>query len=347
MTKNPRAFLTLAFTTPLLLAGDWRGELAAFQPKPGTSLTKSIEIAGDLELEETKLLLDGKDMSQAMPEMEMSMKTHQKLVVADTYLEVEDGRSRRLARTFETISSNSASSMSTQMGDQESDIDLESELEGLAVVFTFEDGGYRCAFAEGTKGDEKLLDGLEEDIDLRGFLAEGEMDEGETWKIPAEAVKALLLPGGDVKLRPSEGSETMPGMEAMNFSPRDMLSELEGTFSATFDGTRSENGVKVAILRLALDGSSANDLTERMQKMMETVEDERARAMKIDAFDGEMSFEAEGELLWNLEAGHVQGLTLSGELRMIVDMTMGFGDQEMELSQTFGGTQTITLTTSD
>lgn len=347
MTKKSRAFLTLAFTTPMLLAGDWRGEHAAFQPKPGTTLTKTVEIEGDLELEEMKVLVDGADMSQMMPEMEMSMKTHQKLVVADTYVEVADGQPQRLERSFEVISSKTASSGSTPAGDQESNIELESELEGSKVVFNFEDGEYKAAFAEGTKGDEKLLDGLVEDIDLRGFLAAGEMDEGETWKIAGEAVKALLLPGGDLKLRPAEGSESMAGMESMNFSPSDMLSELEGTFSATFTGTRKENGVQVAVIRLALDGSSANDLTARMQEMMESAEDERARAVKTTAFDGEWEYEAEGELLWNLEAGHVHGLTLSGELRLIMDVTMGFGDKEMEISNIFAGNQTITLTTSD
>ncbi|MEQ1893751.1 MAG: hypothetical protein ABL998_14500, partial [Planctomycetota bacterium] len=165
--------------------------------------------------------------------------------------------------------------------------------------------------------------------------------------IAGEAVKALLLPGGDLKLRPAEGSESMAGMESMNFSPSDMLSELEGTFSATFTGTRKENGVQVAVIRLALDGSSANDLTARMQEMMESAEDERARAVKTTAFDGEWEYEAEGELLWNLEAGHVHGLTLSGELRLIMDVTMGFGDKEMEISNIFAGNQTITLTTSD
>lgn len=347
MTRNPRTFLTLACTLPLLLAADWRGERAAFQPKPGTSLTKTIAIEGDLELEEMKILVDGQDMSQMMPEMEMSMKTRQKLAVTDTYIQVGDGRPLRLERGYETISSNTVSSGSTPVGDQESNLDFESELEGSKVVFTYEDGEYKAAFAEGTKGDEKLLDGLVEDLDLRGFLADGEMDEGETWKITGETVKALLVPGGDLKLRPAEGNKTMPGMESMNFSPSDMLSELEGTFTATFGGTRSENGVKVAVIRLALDGSSANDLTERMQTMMESIEDERARAMKVSSFDGEWEYEAEGELLWNLEAGHVQGLTLSGELRMIMDVTMGFGDKEMEFSQTYAGSQTITLTTSD
>jgi hypothetical protein len=280
-----------------------------------------------------------------MPQMEMSMKHHQKLVVADTYVEVGDGRPQRLERAYETISSNTVSSGSTPMGDQESDLDFESELEGHRVVFT-QEGGYQIAFAEGDKGDEKLLDGLEEDIDLRGFLAPGEMDEGDTWKITGEAVKNLLVPGGDLKLRPAEGNETMPGMETMNFSPSDMLSELEGTFEATFAGTRSEDGVKVAVIRLALDGTSANDLTERMQAMMEAVPDERARAVKISSFDGEWEYEAEGELLWNLEAGHVQGLTLSGELRMIMDITMELGENEMELSQTYAGNQTISFTTS-
>jgi len=351
MIQNPRAFLALTFATPLLLAGDWQGERAEFRPEVGASLSKTIEIEGDLGLEEMKLLVGGQDVTSMIGQMEMSMKHRQKLVVEDTYVAVGEGRPQRLERSFEEISSNTVSSGSTMVGDQESDMSFESELEGSKVVFTWEDGEYTVVFAEGEKGDEKLLEGLVEDIDLRRFLAPGEVEEGESWKIEGGAVKELLLPGGDLKLRPTEGSAAMPGMETMNFSPSDMLSELEGTFEATFAGTRSENGAKVAVIRLALDGSSANDLTERMQSMTEEVAKQTGASMEITSFDGEWEYEAEGELLWNLGSGLLHGLTLSGELRMIMDISMSMSmegnSRDMEMSQTYAGTQTITLTTGN
>jgi hypothetical protein len=69
------------------------------------------------------------------------------------------------------------------------------------------------AFDGDAKGKAELLTDLEEDLDLRGFLPTAEVKEGDSWKIPVEAVKALLRPGGDVKLRPESTEVGMSGME--------------------------------------------------------------------------------------------------------------------------------------
>lgn len=353
MRRPRRPLLPLCFATPFLLAGDWRSERVAYQPKSGASLTKTILVEADQELEEMKMLVDGQDMSGMMPEFEMTMKHRRKLVVADTYHSLGDGRPAKLERSFEEISHDVHSSGSTPMGDMENDTTLESELEGTRVVFTHEEGSYRIEFAEGTQGDEKLLEGLEEDIDLRGFLPDGEVEEGASWKIDGDAIKHLLLAGGDLKLLPTEAPDTqagMPGMD-MNYSPIDMLEEIEGTLEGAFAGTRKEDGVQVAVIRLTLDFSSAKDMTELTKKATEAVGGEMGAAMEVESCDGEMEYEAEGELLWNLETGLVHGLTLSGELRMLVDMSMGMNYQgeshDFEMSMTYGGNQTVTLTVGD
>jgi len=73
--------------------------------------------------------------------------------------------------------------------------------------------------------------------------------------------------------------------------------------------------------------------------------------VEISSFDGELTYDAEGELLWNLETGLPHALHVSGEMRMIVDISVRLespdGDQEMEQSMTFAGSQTITLTTGE
>jgi len=344
--------LVCTLLAPLCLAGDWSAERPAFAPKAGVSLTKTLSVQGDLELEEMKLMMGGQDLSEMAGQMEMSMKHETRLVVEDTYLAVEDGRPTRLKRTFEEISSSSHSSGSSMMGEQQNDMSFESDLEGMSVLFTLDDGDYKATFAEGEKGDEALLEGLVEDTDLRGFLPTKEVKEDDTWKVEPSAVKALLVPGGDLKLRPSEGNEATPGLDSMNFSPSDMLSELEGTFEATFKGTRKEGDVQVAVIALAIECTSANDLTERMQSMTDSMDDQlpEGASMKVTAFDGEYEYEAEGELLWNLETGLLHGLQLSGELRMIMDVSMSMSmqgmDNDMELSQTYAGSQTLTLTTA-
>jgi hypothetical protein len=353
MTSTSRSFWPLCIAVPFLLASDWSGQRIAFQPKAGATLSKTLELEVDQELEEMKVLVGGQDMSAMMPEFEMTMKHRRKLVFVDTYHAVGEKGPERLERTFEVISAGIHSSGSTPMGEQENDTTLESELEGLKVVFTHEDGEYQVAFAEGTEGDEDLLEGLEEDFDLRGFLPKDEVEEGASWSLDGEAIKRLLVPAGDLKLRPVEGSEAaqMPGMDSMNYSPVDLLDEVEGELEATFTGTRKEGDARVAVVRLVLDFSSAKDLTEMTQAATSAVGDQMGATMTVDSCDGEMEYEAEGELLWNLDTGLVQGLTLSGELRMVVDISMGMTmqgkSQDMEMSMSYGGNQTVTLTVGD
>jgi hypothetical protein len=87
------------------------------------------------------------------------------------------------------------------------------------------------------------------------------------------------------------------------------------------------------------------------QAATSAVGDQMGATMTVDSCDGEMEYEAEGELLWNLDTGLVQGLTLSGELRMVVDISMGMTmqgkSQDMEMSMSYGGNQTVTLTVGD
>jgi hypothetical protein len=74
-------------------------------------------------------------------------------------------------------------------------------------------------------------------------------------------------------------------------------------------------------------------------------------SVELEAMDMEYELEAEGELLWNLETGLVHALQLSGDLRLLMDqsmsMKMGEESQDMDISMTFTGNQTLTLTTGE
>jgi hypothetical protein len=282
------------------------------------------------------------------------MKVTMKLSVTDTYEAVAGDRPSKLKRSFEEISSNThVSGSNPAMGAEEKDIPLASELEGATVVFVWDDGdsAYHVSFDGDQKGDEELLEDLEENLDLRGFLPTSEVADGDTWKVPATAVRAALAPGGDIKLRPEVESNPMGGVQ--EFSQNDMIGELDGEFEATYAGTRVENDVKFAVIKLTIDAKSAQDMSERLADIKEQMKGNLPEGVEVDitALDGEYAYEAEGELLWNLETSLIHGLNLSGEVRMIVDMAMamkmGEEEQSMDISQTFAGNQTITLTTGD
>jgi hypothetical protein len=350
--KTHALLLLTALVVPL--AAPSGPEAPRFHPSAGTIRLKNLEQENELELEKMTLEVNGSDMSEMAGQVEVAMKTTLKLSVADHYVAMGDGRPATLKRSFEEISGNTHVSQSTMMGDDEKDIPSSSELEGTTVVFTWDEDGaaFRTSYEEGDEGDEELLEDLVEDLDLRGMLPEGEVKEGDSWEMPAEAVRALLVPGGDVKLRPDESSgDPMGGMDQM--SPTDMIGDLEGTFSATYRGVRDEDGVSVAVIELQIEAQSAQDLTERMSAMRDEMKKNLPDGMEVEisSFDSEFELEAEGELLWDVEAGLAHSLHVSGPVRMIVDvsmnMQMGDQDQAMVMSQTFVGNQTFTWTTGE
>jgi len=348
-----RTFLPLAVLTPLVLASSWAGDRPSFLPKAGTTLTKHFVQEFEMELDDMTMELDGKDVSSMAGQIQMAMKVRQKLSVTDQYEAVEGGRPTKLKRSYDAIEGNTHVSTSMAVGDMpdsENDLPMSSELEGSTVLFTWDDAGstYDTAF-EGDKGDKELLVNLDEDLDLRGLLPTSEVAKGDTWKLPIEAVKSALHPGGDTKLRPESSSGMTGGMDQM--SPSEMIGEPTGEFTGTYDGTREEDGVHLAVIKIAIDLKSAQDMSSKLDGIKEKMAKNMPPGMQVDitAFDTEIELTAEGELIWNLDSGLVHGLHLSGEVRTIVDvstnMAMGDKAQSMEQSLTFSGTQTLTLTT--
>ena len=353
MKTKSRAFLPLVLGISLAFSNRWAVDQPAYQPQAGASVSKRVSILNELELDDMSLEMDGQDLSEIAGQIEMSMKISTEIGVTDLYEAVAGGRPTKLKRSFDEISSSThVSGSNPQLGNQEKDIPLKSELEGSTVVFTWDanDSTYTTAF-DGDKGDEELLENLEENLDLSGFLPSGEVSNGDSWEIPAEAVKAALAPGGDVKLRPEGQTDPTSGMD--RFSQSDLVGDLTGKFTAVYQGTREEGDTKVAVIKLKIEAKSAQDMHDRLDEIQEQMKGSMPPGLEVElsAFDIEYEYEAEGELLWNLEAGLFKDMNLSGEVRMILDMSMdmkmGEREQSMEMSQNFAGTQTITYSTGE
>ena len=109
-----------------------------------------------------------------------------------------------------------------------------------------DDSAYEASFAGDQGGDEDLLEGLEQDLDLSGFLPDKEVAEGDSWSLESATVRALLAPCGDVKLRPGDAGE-LGG--AGQFSQNDLIGEIDGKFDATYAGTQGD-GASLAVIKL-------------------------------------------------------------------------------------------------
>lgn len=352
MNYHKPALVLTALGAPVLLGLAIPRETVSFAPAEGLLLKKSFETTTEMNLEEMDMLMNGEPLPFEM-DMDISITTEQSVVVFDSYGAILEGRPAKLTRTFDTLSSNSVSAMSSSMmGDEDVEAIGASELEGATVVFTWnaDEGVYRVAFAEDSDGDEELLDELTEDMDLRSLLPPGDVAEGESWSIDPAAMLHVLAPGGNLAIVPEDvemGGMALPGGSGMDFNS--MLGELDGEVSGKLVGIREVDGVKLAVIELTVEVESTNDLTEMIRTMLEDAElPPEAGNMEVESVDVELSIEGEGELLWNLTHGHFAELNLSTEMQSTMDqamtMSMGSDSMTMEQSMVFSATGNLAYT---
>jgi len=248
-----------------------------------------------------------------MPDMDMSFETAQTIVVVDEYGKTEDGKPLKLTRTYDEIATAVEIAMSIDMGgetqDQDQSVESSSELEGLTVEFTWdeEEEEYVREFPDGD-GDEELLEGLLEDMDLRALLPAGKVSKGDEWEIDPTDLIPVLAPGGDLSLEMGEEIEMTMGPSPGGMDFTEMLGDLlEGEATATFEGIREVDGLQIAVITIVVEIDSANDMTDMVADSMPDQELPEGMEMSIDRMDIEIELEAEGTLHWDVEGGHVQG----------------------------------------
>ncbi len=350
MNQN-RSTAPLVLVLPALLAFSSRSSELAFRPAAASALTKSFQHQSETTLEDMTIMQNGQEIDSSAFGVEMTATSKYRVTVTDVYDAAADGRPTKLTRHFDEIAlSGSVSTSNAMMGEQSFEMTGKSDLEGVRVVFTWDGDAedYDVAYPEGVNGDDDLLEGLEEDLDLLGLLPTKEVSEGDTWTIEPSALRSVFAPGGDVKIDVDVPDDEM-GMGNSQPTPDKYIGDLEGEVTGSFVGTREEDGVKVAVIHVTVDVSSNKDLTELTEDMMGDAMKERGVEMDLQSMDSEFSFEGEGDLLWNLELGVLHALELSGESSQTIDTSMHISMQGQELameqSMTFGGNTTITVTT--
>ena len=196
--------------------------------------------------------------------------------------------------------------------------------------------------------DEDLLDGLWEDLDLRALLPGTEVAEGDTWEIDAADLLGILVAGGDLKIGADEELPDFGDMEEGQImivmpnvpdDPMMWLEDLEGEIAAEYQGLRDTGEFDVAVVALELEIQSAAELSEWLSERMPGRPD-------MDAADLTISFEGEGELLWNLEEGHFHSLEIEGEVAVEYYVAWGLpagpATIELEMTQELEGSIAIT-----
>jgi len=337
---------------PALLAFQPRATSIAFTVSEGTSNTKTFTNSMTMSLDDMQMLLNGNE-SPMMPQIDMTIQSGLTIGVSDEYVKMGDGAPATLKRTYDSLEQTREMEMEMdimgQVQNQDSSTGSESELLGETVIFTLSEGEYVPSFAEG-EGDEKLLENLAEDLDLRGLLPDGEVEEGAEWKIDPIVLKDILVPGGDLKFIPEEADgEDMMGMDSEMGDFEDWFSDdIEGEILATFTGMKeTDEGKKVAVITISVELANAVDLTEKMQEGLENADlPPEAGDMEMNSMDIEMELEGEATLLWDLTAGCAHSFEMDSEISLLVDMSMSVSAQGMDMdidqSMEFSGSMNAT-----
>lgn len=309
-----------------------------FAPEAGSQVTKTVSSSTDFEVQELAIEVAGMDMTEMIGEVDLNIVNETNVSVTDTYDAVAEGHPKKLTRTFnECTTLVEFEAMMAAAGESESDAtEMESQLSGESVIFTWneESNEYDVAFAnEESELDEELLGGLEEDMDLRTLLPEGDVAKGETWEVPLSAVGWILAPGGDLAWTNDDVESMDEDMEDMTemFDGlfENMDEELEGKLVLTMGDVAEKDGVKIAqaTVKLAIDSSMdmSDMLADLMDTMMGGVEELGGEMpeISIDQADVALEFEGEGVFEWNVTAGRAHAFTLAGEAIMSMEIAVG------------------------
>ena len=354
--KNKTLLLAPLLAAPALFAFTTASSKVAFQPSEGSTAVKTFESVVEMTLDNMDMAMNG-EPSPMMPEMDMSMTMTSTVTVTDEYVKVRENAPAQLRRTFDELGNNVSVSMEIEMMGQsqtnDQDIEAASELEGKTVVFTWDadESDYVKKF-DPEEEDTELLEDLFEDMDLRALLPKDDVSEGDEWTIEASNLGTILAPGGNLAMVPEEmdAKAMMGGGMGMGGSMSDFLSELlDGEATGKFLGMREVDGQKLGAIKITLDISSSNDMTEQVLEMLEDADMPEEAQMDFDHIDVEFTLEGEGELLWDMEAGRAFSFELSGPTTMTYDVGIamemeGMGAMTIEQMMEMSGTLNLSAT---
>jgi hypothetical protein len=336
--KRLQTWLAPAFLGSALLAASLPSDAVSFRPEKGLSLSRSFASKQEVTLDDLNMTMNGNPMPM---QMSMTMSMNQTVDVTDEFMEVADGQVQQLRRTFDKIASDGSFTMESPMMPEptEKTVTAKSELESKTVIFKRdpETKKFKASFRD-DEGDAKLLEKLVEDMDLTALLPEGDKKDGDTWPVELERLKTILMPGGDLSLKPQKDEAEMGFGEGMDSAGdlSKLLDELEGEATGTYLGKRDVDGTSCAVIRLKFKIKSAKDLTEDVKGEMAGKAPEGIE-MEVDHVDVDLEMEGEGELLWNAGAGYAHSFSMSSTVK--TNMDMGFlvnaNGNDMKINQTF------------
>ena len=280
---------------PILVASTTAGPQAIrYAPAPDTTLVRVVQLVTELDKEEMTSTMNGQEIPpEFLPEMELTVLHASTFVVTDRIAAVADGRPVELHRTFDSVELQSREELEMYGEVTTSEGKATSPYEGqeLHITWSEDEEAYAMVLVE----DDEVVEGLREDMDLRGFLPTGEVEEGDSWELEAEVLLGLFYPGGDLALE-WEGDD----LQGQPFTE----DQLTGKVEARFAGIQDDGQALIEITGEVRTATSAEGNLEHIPVAEGTA-----------TITTEDTFELDGRLYWNLETGHMDSLELDAATR--------------------------------
>ena len=253
------------------------------------------------------------------------------LIVVDTILGADGDRVTKLERTYEEAGEERSYAFEGEWGADSGEDTADCELEDETVTFEW-DEDEEAYEVSGDQDDDRLTD-LRFDLDLVGFLPDGEVDEGDEWELEAEAFQEVVafMDGVPLEWPSDDEGEAMEESEGPETDER-----TDGEITLTYAGTRTIEGVELAVIEL--EGEVE---TERTVDSTQTF-DEGSATIHREEFE---TREVEGVLLWDIEHGHAHSLEIEVEVEgeSTDESTFEFDGQEFNHSSDQEMTGTVTF----
>lgn len=341
------ALLPLVTVAPAAIEGP------AYAPADGTTLVRTFTLSLDVSVDDSETLINGSgDMA---PEIESDTSFVRTLAVTDRIASSADGRPTALERTYDTVSMEIESPMKMSMMGQVTEANLAFEgtsaLDARGVKFTWdaESDAFKRAWSD-DEGDAEMLEGLTEDLDMRGMLPSGDVAVGDSWEVDPATFVDIVFAGGDLSFEmTSTGDAAPPGMGSAEDQTdgRESWQELEdSTVTATLGEPESSGDSRIAVIAFEVDLSANADNEE---DMLEAIEAQAPGAgVDIETATTKSYLEGKGVLKWDMAAGHAISLTFSGDVSAEIEQiaSISMGGQEMAIESTTETSGTINLEVS-
>lgn len=285
----------------LLLAAPSAVELVWNVPA-GTEFTRTVRTEFTLGLEEFTSRMNGQEIPAAfLPELDVQVHSSSLLAVTERIEEATAGRPVRLRRTFDEVEVEESNEV-TLSGESDRSVRRgRSPLEGRTVRFAWDEDAE--AYERSLVDDETdvALDGLLEDLDLRGLLPEEEVEIGDTWELEPALLGALETPGGDLAWE-------------WDGDPFDEDPELDegwsGEVEATFTGWATDAEGRIAVI--GITGEISREYARATDLEHVPVADGPATETTRE------THELEAELRWDVEGGRLREFALASTVSMRV-----------------------------